>query len=385
MNNALYVHFPFCMRKCSYCDFDTVPYNEDSVDEYQEHLLKEISLWAEYDVGTVKTMYIGGGSPSLWPGRKLHRFLDRLQKQLDFSPVEFTLECNPQELIDKNLSCWETLGVDRLSVGIQSLERRILRSANREAPADLLYRLVKARERFSNVNLDFILGLPGECIKSVCGNLETIKAIGPNHVSYYMLDKDGDSDLMRLYHSGRIELLGTERVNQLHDRILEEMCAMGYVRYEVSSWQRKGSECLHNLAYWKNADYIGIGIAAGGHFGRTRYVNTSDIADYYDLLGKRNFPRDSSKCNTPCEEFLETLFMGLRLVEGVDLAEVLKDKADNVPRIKEILVKVFGPKLVFEESKVRFTSEGLDLTGRLFAGLSEYREEITSVFSSRDT
>lgn len=379
------MHFPFCIRKCSYCDFYTVPFDEESVSRYQTFLKTELDMWAKEVNGTVNTVYIGGGSPSIWPFRGFSDLIEHVSRSFDFLPVEFTLECNPQELVDERLESWRALGVNRLSVGVQNTSKSLLGRVGRSVPVDLYSRLRKASSLFDNLNLDFILGLPGENTETVEANLTLIEALLPEHLSYYVLDRYNESDLMRQYYNGRIGLPNTEQLYQMHDLILDRLGSMGYTRYEVSSWQMKGFECLHNLAYWRNKDYLGVGASAGGHFKNIRYVNISDIASFSEMLGRGVFPREYYSENSPIQELIEGLFMGLRMTAGIDLADLMPDDSDLVAQMASLLKSVFGDHVSLRGSKVSFTSEGLDLTNQLLQRLSEHKEEISGVFSSRDT
>lgn len=385
MRFGLYVHFPFCIRKCSYCDFYTVLFDEESVNRYQTCLKTELDMWARVVNGTVTSVYVGGGSPSIWPVGGLFDFIEHVSRRFDLHPDEFTLECNPQELVDERLESWRALGIDRLSVGVQNTSKGILGRVGRRTPIDLHARLRKAKNFFDNLNLDFILGLPGESTETVKANLALIEAVLPEHLSYYVLDRDNESDLMRQYHNGRIGLPRMEQISHMHELILESLENMGYIRYEVSSWKMKGFECLHNLAYWRSKDYLGVGAAAGGHFRNIRYVNTSNIISYADMLGRGVFPREYYSENSPVQELIEALFMGLRMTAGIDLADHMPDDSDLVTQMASLLKSIFGDHISLRGSKVSLTSEGLDLTNQLLQRLSEHKEEISSVFSARDT
>lgn len=379
MGAGVYVHIPFCARKCSYCDFCTVRYDPALIDEYHRSLKREIEMYSISE--TVETLYFGGGSPSLYPVELLNDLLVHLNSSLRTEIREATIEVNPWELERERLLEWRKMGFSRVSVGVQSSEKSILKICKRPVPSDLTERLLMSRDIFDNLNLDFILGLPREAESNVRANLELIGAIGPDHVSYYVFDSDHETELMSQVHDAIIELPDPEILERLHDLVLESLGKMGYRRYEISSWAMNDRECLHNLKYWRNEQYLGFGLSAGGHFDWKRYVNTGDLNHYHDLIGRNIVPVSEFNQNTVIQELFETLFMGLRLTEGVDLSRkgYPKELLDLlISRIRLYLGEYLSP----DNGIVALNESGMDFSRSVFQKLLDIKEEMEIAFST---
>lgn len=381
MGSGVYVHIPFCARKCGYCDFCTLDLktHSEKVQPYHEALKKEIELYSSLE--RVDTLYLGGGSPSLYPVELLGDLIETLGKNFKLQLVEASIEANPWELTREKLYDWKLVGFDRLSVGVQSLDENILKTSNRPVPEDLPARLELARNAFDNLNLDFILGLPGENRLNVKNNLKLIESVEPDHISYYMFDTDHEVALMTLVRNDIIKLPDRDTIEKLHDFVVVSMERMGYKRYEISSWSKGGKVCLHNLKYWKNDRYFGFGLSAGGHEGFSRYLNSEDLDRYLGALWKGEKPLSYSRENTPVQELFETLFMGLRLTQGVVLSrEVFSDEL--VDEALDKIQAVLGAYLEVEGDNVAFNRRGLDMSRWVFENLMNIKGEIEDAFSA---
>ncbi|HNU23396.1 MAG TPA: coproporphyrinogen-III oxidase family protein, partial [Mesotoga sp.] len=366
-------------RKCSYCDFCTIQFDRKSVEAYHDSLKKEIEM---YEVpGIVDTLYFGGGSPSLYPIDLMEEIVSHINLSLGTDVSEATIEANPWELDKEHLLAWRSIGFTRLSVGVQSSERSILERCDRRVPADLMGRLFLSRDTFDNLNLDFILGLPGENRENVIANLELIKELSPDHVSYYIFDSDHETELMRRVHDAIIELPDSEAIAELHDMVLESLASMGYKRYEISSWAKDGSECLHNLKYWRNEEYLGFGVSAGGHLDRKRYINTEDLQLYSSLVNQKIKPIAEFAENDAVQELFETLFMGLRLAEGVDLSDLVYSRELLSLLISKIKTRL-GDYISSDEETLKLNDSGMDVSRRVLQQLLDIKEEIEIAFST---
>ena len=381
MKAGVYVHLPFCKRLCHYCDFAKMKEDPELIEKYQHLLLKEMELWFKNNPSViVETLYFGGGSPSIYPVKYIQQLIDKLRTLTNFSPVEITLEANPWELEMDKIRSWQVLGINRLSVGVQSVSASILKKVGRQSPADLLNRLKMAKDSFDILSLDFILGLPGESEKNLEGNLGLIKELFPQHISYYFLDTDHDTPLMKNVHSGKIVLPDAKTMEKLYEQVKSNLSALGYQRYEISSWQRDGMLCNHNVNYWKNGDYIGFGISAGGHFKRLRYVNTTHFEEYERAIAKNLLPRAYSVFNDDLQEDIETLFMSLRLIEGLSF-EKLTNSRHKLTLIEALAKKLSGL-AIFENGRIRLNEAGFDNSRLVFERILEIKEGITGVFST---
>jgi oxygen-independent coproporphyrinogen-3 oxidase len=377
---GIYFHIPFCKRKCDYCDFTTVKYDKSCLEEYKILLLQEFELYKNILSDFVEkrvTIYFGGGSPSLFPYEYIEELIENV-KANNFEPIEVTLESNPWELTENNLEHWRMIGITRLSIGVQSTDKNILNNVGREFPDDTEKRLGVARDIFDNINMDFILGLPGETWKSVEDNVQLVKRIKPDHISYYLFDKDHETPLMKKYNNAIIKLPDGDLCEKWHDYILSEMKRMNYSRYEISSWALKNKECLHNLNYWNNGNYIGCGISAGGHINTLRYVNHVELNKYEEELDNNRFPYKFSNENSFFEEFIEKIFMGLRLQRGIEIADF--KRVDKIKAFVKSLLKKNRGLLEFRHDRLKLTNKGFDLSRSVFESIILTREEINDVF-----
>lgn len=323
---GLYVHVPFCRSRCSYCDF--VSYTDFSlVDEYFKALWREIELWAsllpEVRVGSI---YFGGGSPSDVPFELLEKTVNLITKCFRLkSDIEFTIEINPN--CGFPVEKLKLLGVNRVSVGLQAADDSVLQRVGRRHTVNDFFRAFEAAKSFAKVNVDFIVGLPGENDRTIEEDVCVVGKLKPDHVSIYLLETH-ESDLNQPLY---------EEVEVRYERFVESVQSIGYLRYEISNFALNGNFCKHNLKYWRNEDYIGLGIAAGGHLGRIRYVNTSRMVEYVSRIWKEEFAFEYFSENDELQELKENLFMGLRLREGI-----------SVERLRS-LCPAFDPEVLFSK------------------------------------
>ncbi len=336
---GLYLHFPFCVRKCRYCDFLSFPSDEAGREIYLERLKEEIKArGAAYQDYNIETLFIGGGTPSLMTGQQLTELLDTVRASFHVSPVgEWTMECNPGTTDAETLRIYRNAGINRLSFGLQSMNDEELKYLGRIHTAKQFAENYQAARRvgFENINIDLMSALPGQTIASWLDTLNKTAALEPEHMSAYSLiieegtpfwdfygdDRSGEADVDGIIADGgagqqrkaAIPALPDEdserQMYHLTKRILAEK---GYERYEISNYARKGFECRHNLIYWQRKDYLGLGLGAASMVGDRRFSNVSDMTSYM---------HDWSYCQ---EEILdrkaqieETMFLGLRCTAGV--------------------------------------------------------------------
>lgn len=312
-------------------------------------------MWSEsLNKPVVDTVYIGGGTPSDVPTEYLGRLFAVIEKDFKLINPEITMEVNPKAWQFSEL---RTLGVNRLSIGLQAADDNVLKAVNRRHTfVDFQRTYEKACNHFENINIDFILGLPRETDKTILNDLKVLETYKPKHVSVYILEIDTEKNA-----NFKID----EDLTAIHHEIfLSELEKMGYVRYEISNFSLPGYRCRHNLKYWHNENYIGVGVSAGGHVGTKRYVNTSNLSEYFEKIERGNNPFEYFRENTIYEELRETLFMGLRLCEGVELEKLerLKPEIDFTS-----LVERFPMQLILENGRLRMSKLGMDFSHMLFS------------------
>ncbi len=291
--------------------------------DYFKSLEKEIELYGEILKGKhVKTLYFGGGTPSHVPLKHIERTVEKLASYFFLNVEEATFEFNPEDVRREKVKELFEMGINRASVGLQSSSDEILRVLGRPYTFEEFKKAYSIlQENFENVNIDFMYSLPYERIEDLENDLKAIEELNPSHVSFYELELHEEVPLFSMVKAGQVRLPTEDESEVMYDMIIENMEKMGYRRYEISSWT-KGKPCLHNLKYWRNEDYIGFGLSAGSHISMKRWVNTSQISDYISKLREGKKPIVYESNNDAFEEACETLFMGLRLSEGVEVEEM---------------------------------------------------------------
>lgn len=325
----LYLHFPFCKRKCLYCDFCSAAETPETVAAYGEAMQKEIRLMAgRYPDARISTVFLGGGTPTLVPPEVMAGVLDALHESFDVLPdAEFTSEGNPGTLTEKWLEMAMRRGLNRLSLGVQAAQDHLLKSIGRihtvkeaeEAAA------LAGRCGIRNLNLDAMFGLPGQTEKDYLDTLAALRSWGADHISAYSLILEEGTPLYRLVNAGHMELPDEDETASMYEHGIDWLEQAGYRRYEVSNFAKPGFECRHNIGYWQGEWYLGLGVAAHsmlptdrpGMFCQRR-GNAADVQAYIRALQNgQEAPTDGVDLITPEDAMFETMMLGLRTVSGV--------------------------------------------------------------------
>jgi len=361
-NLGVYIHIPFCKSRCIYCDF--ISYVENDFDQYTNYLMKEIGLYNEHLLQGINTIYIGGGTPSIFPQKNLSAIVQGILKYTK-DLQEFTIEVNPDSFSIELAQFYKSLNVDRLSMGLQSTDDDVLKRSGRLYDYETFIRKYDiARRYFDVVNVDFIVGLPGESWKTIQKDVEFVSHFMPEHISVYMIEVHDESEAKDFLKKP------DEQTFLRYDEFLKAMKGLGYDRYEISNFALNNKYCKHNLKYWFNTDYIGLGVSAGGHLGLLRYNNCGELYDYYLAISENKFPRLYEVINTSEREALETLFMGLRTKWGIDIEDIKQRTGIDVSNVVDILKGRFK---FFDGSKLN--DEGMDFSNLFFVTLLSVWEE----------
>lgn len=312
MISGVYIHYPFCLQKCSYCSFFSVPRNENR-DKYLHYLIKEIDLYSSCLVIEPQTVYFGGGTPGLMNGEEIASLLRRFDLQ---KLTECTIEVNPSAVRKRTLKAWRELSVNRLSIGLQSFNDNELKLLGRtHTGEDNLNVFYAARdEGYDNISVDLIYGLPGQSINDVSRTIKEIVKLAPEHISAYCLSLNEDTLLARQ----GVDLPADEITAEMYRCIIDDLTAEGYEQYEISNFSRRGYMSKHNLTYWQCKEYIGFGCSAHGYAGNYRYYNPSDFGEYYYNVDNRiRFPNSEEQdIDKKKKDFV---IQGLRLTKGIEL------------------------------------------------------------------
>lgn len=367
---GLYLHIPYCIRKCDYCDFVSFPEN-GAIGDYVELLLREIELTAQADLCkcSFDTVFFGGGTPSLLSGEQMQRIMDALREAFPIvTNAECSMECNPGTATPYNLRGYRAAGINRLSIGLQTSHDSLLAAIGR-IHTYLQFRdtLRAARDAgFDNINVDVMHGLPGQTQRAY---LETLKAVCDEHVQHisaYALTLAEETPLFVRVQSGETTLPDSDAVADMQDAGIDFLESRGYHRYEISNFSQPGRECRHNLNYWHNGEYLGLGVAAHSAVRLhewTRYANVETIREYARLVNRGKRPVREIIRLFPADEMFECVMLGLRLTGGVDRAAFVGrfgvDMADAYPSAMEQLRKRNW--VVETKDAIALNKKGLDL------------------------
>jgi len=313
------VHIPFCKAKCRYCGFYSEPIANHDSGRLVSAILKEMS---RYDLGrAVKTVYIGGGSPSCLPAEQLLQLVRECP-----TAEEFTIEVNPGQTNEKIVGQLRRLGVNRLSIGSQSFTQSELDFLGRSHKVDCIGRAVKQGRRtgFENISLDLIFAIPGSTLKSWEYSLKSAIDLGVEHISAYSLTYEEGTPMQKAVESGEVVPLDEEIDRAMYETAIDELAKTGFEQYEISNFARKGFQCRHNLTYWENKPYIGIGPAASSYTRGIRSANIADIKKYIELIEADGDIIAESRPLAAVEIACETAVLNLRRRCGIDLGEFRK-------------------------------------------------------------
>ncbi|MBU8581592.1 radical SAM family heme chaperone HemW [Bacillus paralicheniformis] len=320
---AAYIHIPFCEHICHYCDFNKFFIQSQPVDEYLRSLEKEMANSMEAaGHPELKTIFIGGGTPTSLSEAQLERLLDSIHRVLKPSEslAEFAVEANPDDLSAEKLEVLKAAGVDRLSFGVQTFEDELLKKIGRvHEQKDVLVSFERARNAgFDNISLDLMFGLPGQTIGHFASSLDTALALGAEHYSVYSLIVEPKTVFYNLMKKGRLHLPPQDQEAEMYELVMRKMEEAGIGQYEISNYAKKGYESKHNLTYWNNEEYFGLGAGAHGYINGERTVNAGPVKHYIDLIEQSGFPYKEKHRVTKNEQIEEEMFLGLRKTAGVD-------------------------------------------------------------------
>lgn len=364
---GIYVHVPFCRTRCRYCDFYRVGMQEGRMERFLVALHREIDGWEELHGREVDTVFLGGGTPSLLSPPQLAGVLGHLRERFRFTDdCEITAECNPSDLDPPRLEGFRDAGIDRLSLGVQSLQNRELELIGRRHDARRAERVVReARDTgFANVSLDLILGLPGQTRAGFRATVERAVELAPEHLSVYILEVHAGQEIDRLRRQRPRLFPGDDEQARRYLWLVDFLRAAGLERYEVSNFARPGRQSRHNLKYWRCQPYLGLGPAAHSLVDGGRFAHPRDLAAY--LADPRRVEP------VPADLAQERLFLGLRLTEG--LPDDLVARSLDLPR-HELLARCrsLEPFIEVAGDRVRLSPQGVLVSTAVLAELLESR------------
>ena len=359
---SAYVHIPFCTQICYYCDFSKVFIKNQPVDSYLEHLLEE---FRSYDIQKLRTLYIGGGTPTALSASQLEVLLDGLTKNLDLSVLEeLTIEANPGDLDADKIAVLKNSAVNRVSLGVQTFDDKMLKKIGRSHLEKDIYENIDRLKLagFDNISIDLIYALPGQTMEQVKENVA--KAIGLDipHMSLYSLILENHTVFMNRMRRGKLPLPKEELEAEMFEYIIAELERVGFEHYEISNFSKPGFESRHNLMYWDNAEYYGIGAGASGYVNGVRYKNHGPIRHYLSAVEEGN-ARITEEHLSQKEQMEEEMFLGLRKKSGVSMARFEEKFGRDFDGLYGEIVRdlVQQGLMQIEGDRVRMTKRGLFL------------------------
>jgi putative oxygen-independent coproporphyrinogen III oxidase len=363
-STSAYIHIPFCEHICYYCDFNKVFLEGQPVDEYIEALLKEARLALRQNpVEKMATLYVGGGTPTSLTASQLERLLSGLREILPYNNGEFTVEANPGDLTTDKLDVMKNYGVNRLSMGVQTFDDRLLKKIGRKHTAQDVYDTIQLLEEkdFSNVTIDLIYALPGQSLESFRDTVTRALALDLPHYALYSLILENQTMFMNWVRRGKMHLPEQELEAQMYAETIDAMEKAGRKQYEISNFAKPGFESQHNLVYWNNQNYFGLGAGASGYLGNRRYKNRGPIQHYLKSLKNDQLPVLEEEILTQKAQIEEEMFLGLRKILGVDKTVFENRFGFSMMDVYgDVIEKLKQQKLITEtDSRVCLTEEGL--------------------------
>lgn len=359
---SLYIHIPFCIKKCGYCDFLSFDYKKDLMTQYVQALIKEIKL---YEPQSVYTIFFGGGTPSLLSSEQITEIMEVLKDHFDLSACqEITIEVNPGTLTESKLMTYKALGINRISMGVQTLMEDSLKTLGRIHDVQTVYDTVELLKKhdFSNYNMDLMFGLPYQTVEMLDKTVDKMIALNPSHISAYSLKIEEDTPFDDLYDE-----IDEEMDRRMYHLIIDKLHGAGYRQYEISNFSKDQYACKHNLVYWQEGNYLGLGLGASGFINNERYTNEKDFESYFNKIDAGLLPVHQGEIITKDALMFEMIILRLRLNEGLEIKRFNERfSVDFKSLYNNVLEELLEEELIVMDSHVRLTSLGRDLSNSVY-------------------
>lgn len=366
----LYIHIPFCLRKCLYCDFFSIPFDKSLSEEYIDAIMIEIDNRKE-GLGRLKTIYIGGGTPTVLSLNGLDRLFKKLRDIPWSDDIEITIEANPGTINSEMVKILNSLGVNRFSLGIQSFidrELEILGRIHNSLDGIKAIELIR-NEGAKNLSIDLIYGIPGQSVKDWQYNLTRAIEYSPEHISTYELTPEKETPLYDLITEGGLRKPDEDTIIDMYYHSIERLNRAGYIHYEISNFAKDGFQCRHNINYWDRGEYIGLGAGAHSFEDEIRRVNIRDVRRYIDIVKKGLSPYEEETVIRETEALKEYIFLGLRKRKGINVRAIKERfKIDIITASSDLISNGL---LEVKGDYLRLTNRGLTLSNSIIVRLFE--------------
>lgn len=381
----LYIHIPFCVRKCNYCDFLSFPAGQAVIEQYVRALEEEIRRTGEEVYGQaarpeigertmaspkISTVFVGGGTPSVLEPEQIRSLFSCLRGNFILeSDAEISMEANPGTLNQEKLSACREAGINRLSLGLQSTDDGMLRTLGRiHTWEEFLQNYQDARQAgFENINIDLMSGLPGQSLESYLETLEAVTVLEPEHISSYSLILEEGTPFFNSEEIRR-KLPDENTDRKMYEKTKEILHGKGYERYEISNYAKAGFACRHNLGYWDEVPYLGLGLGASSYYKNARFSNETDIRAYIKSPFVSFTKRNNYECCDKKSRMEDYMIFGLRKIAGVSLSRFEKEFGTAVEEIYGAVISRYVNMglLSLEGDRLRLTDAGIDVSNRIF-------------------
>ena len=375
-NFGIYIHIPFCKKKCNYCDFISFCNKDNSINRYIKSLKKEIQNF-EFLNFNVTTIYIGGGTPSYINEKYIAEIMEILKEKLknnktSWEDIEITIEVNPGTITKEKLELYKKTGINRLSIGLQSTNNFLLKEIGRihtfEEFLDT-YNIAK-KIGFDNINVDLMIALPKQRIEDIKESLEEIVKLQPNHISVYSLIVEEGTLIQKQINEGKLKLISDEEERRMYWYVKDFLELNEYNHYEISNFSKKEKESKHNLNCWNQEEYIGFGLAAHSYINKIRFCNIENLDKYIENIENDNLSKNKiiEEKQTKEDEEKEFMMLGFRKIEGIDISKFKEKFLENpIFKYRKELDKLANEGLIeIDLNNIKLTNKGLDLANLVF-------------------
>lgn len=364
---GIYIHIPFCQKKCQYCDFISFDQCDETIQEkYVQAILEEID---DCEISKkVSTIYIGGGTPSILPAEAIAKLLEKLKQKFELEKdAEITIEVNPGTVDFEKLRQYKEMGINRLSIGLQAVQNRLLALLGRIHQFEDFENVYREARKagFCNINVDLMLGLPTQTLEEIQESLQTIIALKPEHISLYSLILEEGTALEKLVSEDKLKMISEDLERKMYWETKKTLDRNGYFHYEISNFAQEGFESKHNLACWKQEEYIGFGVAAHSYRDKKRFSNVTDLMEYSKDSKSSKVLEEKQSFEEQAKEYM---MLGLRKIKGVSISE-FEQKFQVHPLFYfrfEISKLEEEGLLEVDLDEIRLTKKGLDFANLVF-------------------
>ncbi|HGM1251214.1 TPA: radical SAM family heme chaperone HemW [Clostridioides difficile] len=389
---GLYVHIPFCVKKCKYCDFNSYKMDIDSKKRYIEDLKIEMELYSNklYKDNKYKnkeccslnkndkitSIFVGGGTPSILTSDEIREVFVSIKEMFDIDEnAEITIECNPGTLTLEKLKTMKEIGINRLSIGLQAIQEKHLNFIGRIHTYEEFEKNYKdaLSVGFKNINIDLMYSLPNQTLCDWKETLEKVVHLNPTHISAYSLILEEGTELYNMYESNKFELIDENVDIEMYEYTINYLKSKGYNQYEISNYSKEGYNCEHNILYWECEHYIGIGAGASGYINENRYNNVESLEDYHLSLVKREKPIQENEILSEKDMIEEKIFMGLRMNKGIKFEDFKKKFGiDFREKYNKQIEMLLARKLINQSFEgIQLTQKGREISNSVFIEFME--------------